>query len=483
MKSSIYQKLYLSLLFCGLIESITILLYNLSPISNLALLPLTYALSMLLVKNWYSNDMGLALVIIEVIKACRYFVLPIMISQERLFDGVNIAPQYNESAVLLMSYELISVSLVMFFYGPKSKLVRTFKKINNRKTFFYGRNVKLVKTLKKSHNNKTTLIWYIFIVFGLFIVVTEPSLSARLFNFQMAIANEFGFKGDLNEKISGVYRVFFLIGIITVFAFLVKQINNFVIPTKIKLLFQIIVCILLVSSLWTNEVGSVSRWNMMIGILLSIFILLFYYPSYRKKIIIGGLGGVLFVLIIGSLLKTLSFGLDDYTVSDSTRMYFSSQYFDEYFQGVRSVSNGIFVAQKYSNLNIFDGVLTDWFYSFPFLMKMVGLSNQPVASYYYHLVSNHYDLIFPTITMGLLRIGWILAPLYSCVAVFFALYFDKKLKKEQNILVKLFYIYIVFWFSLFMAISSNVIDANIWAPFIGIWLLTLEKKIFYSKTI
>ena len=50
-------------------------------------------------------------------------------------------------------------------------------------------------------------------------------------------------------------------------------------------------------------------------------------------------------------------------------------------------------------------------------------------------------------------------------------------------LVKLFYIYIVFWFSLFMAISPNVIDPNIWAPFIGIWLLTLEKKILNPKKI
>jgi hypothetical protein len=482
MKSSIYQKLYLLLLFCGFIASTIIIFYNLSPINNLALLPLTYAVSMLLVKNLYSkNKIGLALVIIEVIKACRYLVLPIMISQESLFDGVNIAPRHNESAVLLMTYELISVSLVMFFYGRKAKFVRTFKKIDNRKNT-YGHNAKLVRIFKKINNRQTTFLWYIFIVLGLFIVATEPSLRERLFNFTMSFVNEFGLGVDFSAKISGTSRVFFLIGIITSFAFLANQINKFPILTKSKLFFQTIVCILLVSCLWTNEAGSVSRWNMMIGILLSIYILLFYFPRSRKKIIMGGLGGVLFVLIIGSLLKTLSFGLDDYTVSDSTQMYFSSQYFDEYFQGVRSVSNGIFVTQKYSNLNIFDGVLTDWFYSFPFLMKMVGLSNQPVASYYYHLVSNHYDLIFPTITMGLLRFGWILAPLYSCVAVFFALYFDKKLKKEQNILVKLFYVYIVFWFSLFMAISSNVIEANIWAPFIGIWLLTLEKIIFNSKT-
>jgi hypothetical protein len=448
------------LLFCGLIVSIIISFYNLSPISNLALLPLTYAFSLLLVKNYYTNTMGLAVVIIEIIKACRYLVLPIMIANEHLFVGVNVAPKYNENAVFLMSYELICVSLVMFFYKRKARLILSFK---------------------KKDTEKITFLWYIFIMFGLFIVVVEPSLRARLFNYKMLLLNEVGINTDLSTKISGVSSVFFLIGLITSFVFLANQINKLSISIKTKLLFQIIVCVLLFSCLLTNYVGVISRWNMMIGILLSIHLLVHYFPNFRKKIIVGGFGGGLFVLIIGSLLKTLSFGLNDYTVSDSTQMYFSSQYFDEYFQGVRSVSNCIFVAHKYINLNIFVGVLSDWFNSFPFLMKTIGLSKLPVATHYYHVVCNQYDLIMPTATMGLLRFGWILAPLYSCVAVFFALHFDRKLKKEQNILIKLFYVYIVFWFSLFMAIGPNVIDPNIWAPFIGIWLIKLEKQFLIQK--
>lgn len=461
MKSSIYQKLYSLFLFWGFIEAVIILFRNLSPISNLALLPLTYAVSMPLVKNFYSkNKIGLAFVIIEIVKICRYLILPLMISNERLFEGVNLAPQHNESAVLFISYELIIVSLV---------------------TFFFERKAKLIPTLKNPNKVKVTLMWYVFIIFGAYVIASEPMLQLRLFNFKMSVLNELKLNLDSNETMSGVSRIFFHIGILTSFAFLATRIHKLPISKNITLLFQLILCLLLVSSLWTNEIGSVSRWNMMIGILLSIYILFFYYPNSRNKILIGGLGGVLFVVIIGSLLKTLSFGYNDYTLSDSTQMYFSSQYFDEYFQGVRSVSNGIFVTQKYSNLNIFNGVLTDWFFSFPFLMKMVGLSNHPVASHYYHILSNRYDLVFPTITMGLLRFGWILAPLYSGIAVFFALHFDRKLEKEQNILLQLFYIYLVFWFSLFMAINPNVINPNIWASLFGIWLIRTEKNILYRK--
>lgn len=460
MNSRILQLIRLILLFCGLIESAIILFYNLSSISNLALLPLSYAFSMLLMKNYYKNNIGLALIIIEVVKAFRYIVLPILILQEKIFEGVNIAPQYNQTAVLLMSYELIIVSIVLYFIAKKPK---TFK------------------ILKKTHTNNVTFMWYFLIAIGLFVILKEPLLQLRLFNFKMSVLNELKLSFDSNEKISGFSRILFLLGIITTFAFSENFIYNLRISKTIKVFFQLILCAILVSSLWTNEYGSVTRWNMMIGIILSIYTLLFYYPKSRNKILIGGIGGVLFVLIIGSLLKTLSFGFDDYTISKSTQMYFSSQYFDEYFQGVRSVSNCILVAQKYANVNTFHGVLTDWFYSFPLFMKTVGLSNLPVATHYYHNVINQYDLIMPTITMGLLRFGWILAPLYSCVAVFFALHFDRKLKQERNILIKLFYIYIVFWFSLFMAVSPNVIDPNIWAPFIGIWLIKLESKIFYKR--
>ncbi|MDG1398816.1 MAG: hypothetical protein P8P88_10570 [Polaribacter sp.] len=482
MKSSKIEKIRWVLFFSGLIVSAIISFNNFSPISNLALLPLTYAFSMLMLKKSYANNMGLALVIIEIIKICRYFVLPILISQESLFEGVNIAPKHNEAAVLLMCYELIIVSAVMNFYARKVKLVASLQKIKKSNSITTLKS-KIVASVKKYNTNKVTFLWYSFMLFGAYIIGTQPVLRSRLFNFQMSFANEFGLNSGVNSNLSGIARVFFLLGIITTFAFLVRLIHKLPISKIVKVLSQLVLCILLVSSLWTNEVGSVSRWNMMIAILLSIYVFLFYYPSSRKKIIIGGIVGVLFVIIAGSLLKTLSFGLDDYTVSDSTEMYFSSQYFDEYFQGVRSVSNCILVAETYDTMNVFEGVLKDWFFSFPLLIKMVGLSNLTIATEYYHILAVQYDLIMPTITMGLLRFGWLFAPLYSVIAVIVALYFDKKLKNEQNMLVKLFYIYIVFWFSLFMAISPNVIDPNIWAPFIGIWLLTLEKKILNPKKI
>ena len=47
---------------------------------------------------------------------------------------------------------------------------------------------------------------------------------------------------------------------------------------------------------------------------------------------------------------------------------------------------------------------------------------------------------------------------------------------------RLFYTVIVFWLSLFMAVSTNVIEANIWYAVIGIWIITLEEKLRFRSS-
>ena len=399
--------------------------------------------------------MGLALVIIEIIKVCRYLILPILISLEHSFQGVNISPRYNEDAILLMSYELLCVSFVMLLLTSKQ-----------RKECF----------VKQKKSNVITYIGYFFILFGLYVIFTEPLLRSTLFRFDISFADESSMNRDSEVKISGVSLVFFSIAIVTIFVFWVQLINRWIRIVRLKIILEIIVCFLLISCVWTNRVGSVSRWNMLIGVLLSVYVLIYYNPQYKKKIVICGTASIFLVILVGSLLKVFSFGYSDYTLSNSTEMYFSAQYFDEYFEGVHSVSNCIFVAEKYSSMNIFEGILSDWFNSFPLLMKSLGLMNVSVATKYYHIESGHYDLIMPTVTMGLMRFGWLLAPLYSCISVFFALYFNQKMNAESNILLKLFYIHLVFWFSLFMAVGPNVIEPHIWSPLLAILFLSFERK-------
>ena len=124
--------------------------------------------------------------------------------------------------------------------------------------------------------------------------------------------------------------------------------------------------------------------------------------------------------------------------------------------------------------------MIDTCYNFPYAMKILGLSGSKVATDYFHMATGHYDLIMPTITQGYMQFGWILSPIYSVICTIMALWMDRKLVASRILTKKLFYIVLVFWFSLFMAVSTNVIEANIWYAVIAIWILSLEEKFKFT---
>lgn len=449
------------LIYIGAIAAMAVGIINKSDICNLSLLPLVYCISMIIVKPCYENRMGMPLIIIETIKLCRYIVLPILMCQETKFKGVDIAHYNCENAVLLMCYELFCVSIVM------NLICKNRHSIPDR------------KLLKNNFRESFGIISYIIIVYWLFIVFTEPSLRSTMFNFSSVIRDEL-LGNESDTRLSGIDIIFFKIGMLIIYSLFMNIIVRIKIIKKIKIWASIVVSVLLVSCLWTDGT-TVSRWSMMIGIILTIYTLVYFYPTEKKKFYSGAIICFLFVIVGGSFLKTLSFGYTNYTLNDSTNMYFSSQMFDEYFQGVHSVSNCIYVAETYGNLRGFDGVLIDWFHNFPWAMKILGYKDFKIATYYYNMASGHGDLVIPTVTNCLMQFGLILSPLYSCICAYFAFFFDKKLRKSTTITVRLMYIYCVFWFSLFMAVGPNVINPGIWASVIGIWLLKFNNILRIDK--
>lgn len=422
-------------------------------VSNVYLLPLGYALSMQIIKPCYQTHKGIALILFEIVKVCRFLVLPIMIGIERNFTGVNISPSDNRSAVYLMFYELICVSLTLRFVCPSLK-----------------------KKVSLAHKNFQTSTLDILLIF-FFLLIVAPAYKNYLFNFSIEYIDiEYRIE---KAKISGVLKLFYTIGIVTLICYVVNYIKKHFTNQKLAILLSFLMCIAYISCSWSDGM-SVSRWGLVTSSISTMMVLIYFYPQYKKSIDITFVLLILIFIIGGSLLKTMSFGWSDYTLSDSTSFYFSSQMFDEYFEGVRSVSNGIHVANVSPDRGFY-GILLDWFNSFPLLMKTIGLSGTKVATDYYHIVSGHYDLIMPTVSMCYMQFGTILSPLYSMLCIYFALYFNNKMNNAENIIYKLFCFIITFWFSIFMAISPNIIDPHLWAPLLGICIFKFRNINF--KTI
>lgn len=447
--------------YLGIIVFFVSFCFNVSTVSLVYLLPLSYSISMRMVQRCYANRFGLSLIIIEITKFCRFVVLPLFITFEKKFQGVNIAPQYENQAVLLMIYEIISVSVVLFYIGQK--------KIVNHEEKSLARKIESFGWISKA-----------LIAFWFFLLFTNERLKYKLFNFSLAIKEEIIEQYTTVQHIDGVTKVFFAIGIVFLFSYILSILQKIPLDNSIKFIVSVVVCVGFVSCLWTSGTG-VSRWNMLIGVILSVYALLFYFPKYRNRIIGLGGGGFIFVIVVGSFLKTISFGFDS-TIESSMRMYFSSQYFDEYFQGVRSTSNCIFVALNHKyEMDPIKAVIMDYCTNVPYLIKFLGYTDH-LATEYYWTTSGHYDLIIPTVTVSLMRFGEFLSPLYSCFAVFAAFYVEKKMFFEDSLTGKLIYIYIIFWFSLFMCIGPNIVDGNCWSYVIGIIILTIERNLLKTRT-
>lgn len=216
---------------------------------------------------------------------------------------------------------------------------------------------------------------------------------------------------------------------------------------------------------------------MLVSTIISVNVLLYVFPNKKKQILIVGIIGVTAVVLGGSLLKSFSHGYTDFTLLDSTKRYFTAEYFDEYFQGIAPVSNGLETAKRYGDKRGIEGVFLDCFYNFPYAMKLLGISDGKVTTEYFHQATGHYDLIMPTLTESVMQFGTIFAPMYSCVLVLLAMWFDRKQQASKTLYKKMFYTVLVFWTSLFMAVSTNVIEANIWYAVIGVWLILIEEKL------
>lgn len=437
-------------------------------VSNLFCLPLVFCLSLMLTRRLFFRQPGLALIILETTIFIRFVFIPLMYSFSSQYTGVIVPGANFFKAVWLMVYEEIIVSLAMFFWS-------------------FTRNRYSMESFSLMNVKKLVRPFTIMLIcFWLFIIAVNSKLRGTLFNFKLLTAEQMGFsagysKAEFNADIPGFFSVFFEIGLVVLMATLVIGISKVKWNSFLKGGSILLISIGFVSSMWTNGF-SVSRWGMLIGTIMSVYVLVYAFPHRKKAIVTCGLVAIIGVVIVGSALKVVSIKYSSSgTIADAFSKYLNAEMFDEYFQGIAPVANGIRTAEIYGEARGLEGIFLDTCYNFPYAMRILGLSGQPVATSYFHATTGHYDLIMPTITEGYMQFGVIFAPLYSVVLVLLVLWIDRKREATPSFYKKLFYTELVFWLSLFMAVSTNVIEANIWPSVIAIWIFTIEEK--YTFTI
>lgn len=75
------------------------------------------------------------------------------------------------------------------------------------------------------------------------------------------------------------------------------------------------------------------------------------------------------MIVLGSVLKLMSFGKSDTSVKTVYEYYFNAEFFDEYFSGIVPVANGIKVYEAKYQERSPERIVVDCFGTFPYATK------------------------------------------------------------------------------------------------------------------
>lgn len=422
-------------------------------IDNLFLLPLTYAITLPLVKLYYRNNFNFAVTIIEITKFGRYIVLPLTYVASDYFNGIDLNIDRHEEAVLLMCYELVAVSFVMFLYSRKKTSYNHIHSISQSVVIKHGIIVKGI------------------IVLWVMLILLYSEWRDQLFNFSIKIQQ---FITSNEPQYNNIQKLLFEIGKVFIYVYALNLVSKHF--SKARVVGVLFVSLLFISSSWSDGF-SVSRWGLIVFTAASLYALMSFYPEKRQLIATIGVSLTAIIVIVGSMMKMLLWGYANVTASDATNVFLASNYFDYYFEGVYSVSNGLDVPSMYGSKIGLRNFLSDLFYHFPFAVRIFSLTGHGFSEYYYKIAVGDTSLICPNLVQSYFYFGKIGCPFFSCLSVWGALHLSKKLETAQELTVRLLYFISIFWFSLVFCVNFTVTEAHIWFLLIGVWLCKQDEKL------
>lgn len=459
---SIYKTIFNIAFIAGIVLAVLLYgTYQYDDIENLCLLPLCYSISMLMVKDYYyHNKIGIAVAIIEVTKLARYIILPIVYvvsGQLAGHFGVDLRYDYHEKAVILMCYEMLAVSLVMFFYYKKHY------------------NNKLLINDKINFRPSQTVFFFSFI--WLLLVLFIGSFREQLLNFSV---NTKVSSSQVNDASNNLLNIVFEFGKIYIYAIMLYATTQISHRTG-KVLLIILASVLYISSCWNDGGQSMSRWGLIVSSLLALYAIYSFYPTKKSKILAGGSVALLGLIVLSTAVKMMKvWDVGAMDVNETAASIFASDMFDAYFQGVYGVSNGLSAVDTYGKMIGFNNFLAELFYHFPFAVRLLGLNGR-WAEYYYKIGVDDNSLICPSLIQSDFYFGPIGSPLFSCFSVFLALWLTDRMKKETDFTARLLFVYGIFWLSLFNCVNFTIVESHIWFAVIGIWISKMGKKSYKNN--
>lgn len=340
-------------------------------------------------------------------------------------------------------------------------------------------NRKLPKWYYNNTNNayikwsKTHFATWIILIFGLLGLLSINPSILQDYSFVInlkpddTIAQEYVPKG-LTETISTI----------------ASRVLKIVIPIPIVSLFykkyhqnhsiaNFYISIIVLAFFYAFIIEGNSRNTIIIPAVAVLFILLRFYPQYKKTTLSALLTVILLIAILSLVWK--SFAGDFSTAKESSFSYWIS-YIESYFAGISNMGKAV---AAYQNSDIFINPIiafNDLARSVPFLNSLVDNTN--TASYYFVMTWGRSDQVIPATGNGLFYFSFILAPVVSMIILCFGHYFEKCMHKSTSVPEYMIYCYssIVISYNMFNSVSTMMMK-------LSITLLPLLFVLYLSKKI
>jgi hypothetical protein len=378
--------------------------------------------------------------------------------------GVMATSQSTQSAIIIMAYEQIIISVLLAIYSFRKKGIKRFEK----KISLEG--------------NKKVYFLYFFIALFVFLIFGR---DLDLFQFMLISADDTVRRGDITNTSTLIIRQIISSGMLFLFLLLVETFRKAYDRTEKNtyINFALIAAILLVGMI----VGE-RRSSQIYLAFASAWLLIRIFPLKRKKIILTISLTALLVILMMSIYKffyVFSYGSYTQAIAGAEINFnWVASVLDAYFFGVRVVSSNIGFGDiaQIDFVNMIYGFARS-FFGLSFLLK----DNTTTISELYNLLiyrgaqsSGH---LFSSIGYGYAYVGFIFAPVITCFNLYIALkleeWFRNSKSIEMNFIIS--FVFMRFAFGMFSnpepLINSTsrylIINGLI---FLGAWLLNSNKN-------
>lgn len=384
--------------------------------------------------------------IIKFICFVRFVILPFFYYVEQQ-NHTKFYIKHPDTVLQIMSIELLSLYIVMALYK---------KKDNNTYLSNYNENYGIFNVFSVG-----VVCAFIIILF------IHPTLIFRIFTGSKESAN-------LSSTIQLIYNF----GIVILNLGILKAVKNLNIKEeKIKILISLVITLISLLLLGVNQDGDISRWIMIINLVINIIILIKYYDKSKKFIGTIFLIMAMCILILGTFMKFN----DDKINSTNVYQYITSEVInyetiDVYFAGPFQLDNAIKVREnnKIDITNLF----VDIFANCPIINNYLDKSETTPRLYNFSYYNSYIakDKICPLSGQAYIYFGLAFSSIFSIISLCLAIKFNNLAIKSNN--------EFQFYVNMYMClILSFAICLNVNILFQAIWINILPVFIIYKLNI